>query len=88
MPFTGARRRELRRLARRGLAHPDPQLRRPAVAWARRRRVSALAVGLEALGVAALAAGAFYGSAVLVALVRQYTCNDGLNQLFSWFHPR
>jgi hypothetical protein len=67
-----AERRELRRLAAEGRAHPDPELRRRAVAWARHPapdpgRIAAMAA-VGAAGVAALAAGAWFRAPLAILL--------------------
>jgi hypothetical protein len=71
--LTGRQLRELRRLAAKGRPHPDRDVRRRAVAWARRPALSpgrtAATVVTGTLGAAALVAGAYYRAAVLIVLV-------------------
>lgn len=73
MRLPGRQVRELRRLAARGRPHADHDVRRRAVAWARRPAPSpgriAAAVVTGALGAAALLAGAHYRAAVPIVLL-------------------
>jgi hypothetical protein len=68
----GPQLRQLRRLARQGLPHPDPAMQRLAVAWARRPALSVGRVAAVAatgtLGGAALAAGAYHRTERMIVL--------------------
>jgi hypothetical protein len=73
MRLPGRQLRELRRLAAQGLAHPDRDVRRRAVAWARHPAPSPGRIGATVvtgtLGAAALVVGACYGTGVLIVLL-------------------